>query len=76
MKPCWSGSCLHISESFRCNLSLKKQELQEGEKREEKIPNSLCVILFSTEISLDECSHSGWIGWIVVSGFFGLGLVF
>lgn len=51
------------------------KEFQEGGKQEEKIAHSLCVVLFSTEISLDERSHSGWISWNLVSDFFGLGLL-
>lgn len=58
-----------------CNLSLVKQEFQEGGKQEEKVPHSLCVVLFPTEISLDERSHSSWVSWNLVSGFFGLGLL-
>lgn len=52
-----------------------KQEFQEGGKQEEKVPHSLCVVLFPTEISLDERSHSSWISWNLVSGFFELGLL-
>lgn len=72
----WNSAWSHPGQAFAFTsqsllgaiLSFIKEVFQQGEKQEEKIPNSLCVVLFPTEISLDERSHSGWISWNVVSG--------
>lgn len=61
-----------MSKSSSCSLLLQCKNSMKVEREARKDAILIVCGLFLTEIPLDECSHSSWISWILVSNVFDL----